>query len=219
MPDSESRDAARRQRLLAACRKGLNHDLTNQLVAFQGLLQLLAHDEADHLSITGQDYVRRLLGVAQRTQSLARLLRDLSRLGDGPPRSELLALPELAEEAVVALAAPPSCSFLWDAPRTYAPRELVKQALAQALLLLAELGAGGLDFRSRPADGAVELTIETSVAPGPATSPAAADLPATWHDRLDCVLLRELADAWGGRATWQSAGARASVVLTLPAPP
>jgi hypothetical protein len=223
MPDPDPRDAARWQRLLVACRKGLNHDLTNQLVAFQGLLQLLAQDEADHLSLAGQDYVRRLLGVAQRTQALARVLRDLSRLGDGPPRSEVLALPELAEEVVAALPAPADCSFLWDAPRAFAPRELVKQALAQALPLAAEAGgAGGFVIHSRPAGGAIELSIKTSPAAGASAlaaspDPSPADLPATWHDRLECVLLRELADTWYGGVTWHRGGA--GVSLTLPAPP
>jgi hypothetical protein len=140
MATPNPRELARLRRLLAASRRGLNHDLTNQLVALQGLLQLLEQDEADHLGPAGKDYIRRLVSVGRATQALARTLRDLARLGGELPVDEIVALPELVEEAVAALNPTPACIYSWDAPRTYAPRPLLQQAVTQALSLLAEVG-------------------------------------------------------------------------------
>jgi signal transduction histidine kinase len=219
MSSADPRELARLERLLHACRRGLNHDLTNQLVALRGLLQLLEQDEADRLSPSGQDYIRRLLGVGERTQALAHTLRDLSRLAGVAPPAEAVALPELVGEIVAALQPPPECIYAWHAPRTFAPRPLLRQAIASALSLLAELDgqrSAALEFRSHAAGPGIELAIQTSRLAHTSRS-AAVSLSKTWHDRLDCVLLRELAAVWSGEVRWHGDTDGAAVTLTLPA--
>jgi signal transduction histidine kinase len=225
MSSADAREPARLQRLLNACRHGLHHDLTNQLVALRGLLQLLEQDEAQRLSPAGQDYIRRLLGVGERTQALAHTLRELSRLGGAVGPREMVALPVLIEEVVAELQQPPACVYAWEAPRTFAPRPLLRQAVALALSLLHELDVprdAALDFRSQPVGPGIELAIgvgllaDTSSRPTPSKHPAGS-LASTWHDRLECVLLRELAFAWGGDVRWHRDQGSVGVVLTLPA--
>jgi signal transduction histidine kinase len=215
------------QRILGACRKGLNHDLTNQVVALQGFLQLLNSEESKNLGPVGQDYVRRMLGVAQRTQALVRTLGDLSRLGaDAVPPPEVLALPELTEEARATLSPPPTCSCQWQAPCVFAPRYPVLQALTVVFRLLTETQEDSstcLTMAANPSEIGVELTIgaglDRAIVP-PNASPLSqvASLPKTWHDRLECVLLQELAECWGGTVHWQARVAGKAVTMNLPAP-
>jgi hypothetical protein len=220
MSSADPRELARLGRLLHACRRGLNHDLTNQLVALRGLLQLLDQEEAARLTPAGQDYVRRLLGVGERTQVLARTLRDLTRLVGAPPPSEVVVLPDLVEEVVAALQPPPACVVAWNAPRTFVARPLLKRALELALVLLAELDGqrgGGLEFRSHPGGPFIELAIRVGLLASTSQPAPSGSLPGTWHDRLDCVLLRELAVVWGGDVQWHKDPGGAAVTLTLPA--
>ena len=54
-------------RLLRGMQKVCSHDLPNQIVVLQSLLQMLQLEEADRLSPDGRDYVRRLQKVTRRT--------------------------------------------------------------------------------------------------------------------------------------------------------
>src|SRR6266542_6419629 len=51
-----STNAARASRLLEALHPVCSHDLPNQIVALQSLLQLFSWDEADHLTPQGREY-------------------------------------------------------------------------------------------------------------------------------------------------------------------
>jgi signal transduction histidine kinase len=217
MSAAESVDTARLLRLLAACRRGLGHDLTNQLVALRGLLLLLDQEEAERLSSAGREYVQRLLGVGARTQDLAHTLRDLAQLGgEEAAASEVISLPDIVEEAAAELVPQQACVGAWEAPRTFAPRQPVRQAVGQAIRLLAEFNrqcSARLDCGSRPAGPAIELRLKMGFAAGmshPTTSAA------IWHERLECVLLRELAFVWGGDVRWHFNGGGAEVTLRLP---
>jgi signal transduction histidine kinase len=215
MPSTNDLDSSRPQRLLEACRKGLNHDLPNELVAMHGLLQLLQSEEADRLSAAGRDYLRRLLGVAQRTQALTRTLKELTRLGSDTPGAVVVALPELIEEVLAEWPTPPECTCTWDAPRVVAPPPLLHLAVAQAFRLLLESGQNEPEhiiLSSRPAPAAVELSVHVNSAAPPAY------LPAAWHERLECVLIRELVDCCGGKVQWHDDGGHIGVLFTLAAP-
>jgi hypothetical protein len=226
MVANSDHDDARLQRLLEACRKGLDHDLPNQLVALHGLLQLLKMEESDRLSPAGLDYLQRLVRVVQRTQALARTLKELARLGSGLPSTGMVALPELVEEVLAEWQVPPVCSFVWDAPRVRAPRSHLHQTVAQILRLLLESLAGEpaqINFISRPAPPGIELSLQLgdaaqtdlSITP---SAPLLADMPAVWHERVECVLIRELVAGWGGTVLWRKDGDRLGVTMTLPAP-
>jgi light-regulated signal transduction histidine kinase (bacteriophytochrome) len=219
MPSINNLDLSRLDRLLEACRKGLNHDLPNELVALHGLLQLLQMEEADRLSAVGRDYVRRLLGVAQRTQGLTRTLKELARLAGETPGAVVVALPQLIEEVLAEWPTPPPCTCTWDAPRVVAPPPLLQQAVAQALRLLLEFKQNEpahIIFGSRPAPAAVELSIHMMSAAAPAD--VTADLPAAWHERLECVLIRELVESCAGKVQWHHIVDRLGVLFTLTAP-
>jgi signal transduction histidine kinase len=73
------RQLSRFVRVLACFQKALGHELPNQLVAAQGLVQLLREEEAGHLSAEGRDGLERLAAVLRRTHSLVRELSDLGR--------------------------------------------------------------------------------------------------------------------------------------------
>jgi hypothetical protein len=72
-------DSNRSDRLLRTMRPVLSHDLPNQLVALQGLLQMLELDEAASLGAPAQETVFRLQRVARRTCEMARFLREVER--------------------------------------------------------------------------------------------------------------------------------------------
>src|SRR5262245_8639459 len=131
-------DPVRLERLLAACRKGLHHDLPNQLIALAGLLQLFEADEAGGLSDDGRDYLRRINGTLQRTRELTRTLKDVARLGSNPPPPENVALAELVSEVLADLKPPPVSKCTWQAPRVWAPRAVLQVGLAQAVRLVLE---------------------------------------------------------------------------------
>jgi hypothetical protein len=227
MQPPSPQQSARWQRLLAACRRGLNHDLSNQLVALQGLLGLLQKDEEHRLTSAGQEYVARLMKVGQRTLALADTLRDLCRLGDDLPPPEVVALPQLADEVLSQTRPPAAHRAEWAAPSVWAPRELLRQALTVALAAVKGNrpdSVGFYKFQARPEAGAIQWTISASPSEGanplPA-SPANATFPvgSAPRDRLDLVLLRELAEACGGTVLWRAESGEVAVVLTLPKPP
>jgi hypothetical protein len=206
--------------------KGLNHHLPSQHIALHGLLQLLQQEEIDRLSSAGQDSVRRLLDIIQRTQVLTRTLEELASLGGSAPPASVVALPELLEEVLAECSAPPPRTVIWDVPRVQAPRLRLHQAMAQALRLLLEKREGRpvyLNLISQPAPAGVELIVAVSSVDTAflATNLASlsATLPKAWHERVECVLLRELADCWGGSVRWQKDSNQLAVTLTLLEPP
>lgn len=67
-------------RLLRDMHKLCCHDLPNQVVIAQTLVELLAEDEADRLSEDGLEYVRRLKNSLGAANEMTRVLRELVKL-------------------------------------------------------------------------------------------------------------------------------------------
>ena len=88
----------RSDRLLRGMHKVFSHDLPNQMVALQSLLQLLHAEEAEHLGAEGQEYVRRLQNVAQRACEQVRFLKEMGRMKAYMAKSETISLATLARE-------------------------------------------------------------------------------------------------------------------------
>ena len=89
--------------LLRGMHKVFSHDLPNQMVALQSLLQLLHAEEAEHLGDEGREYVRRLQNVTQRACDQVRFLKEMGRIASCSAKSEIIPLSALARELQGAL--------------------------------------------------------------------------------------------------------------------
>src|SRR5262249_37260293 len=87
-------------RLLACFRKAFNHDLPNQLVAIQGLLQVLRLDEADRLSPQGQACLERVIAAPDRAHDVAPNRAAIGRAGQDRTPGGLVSLAEVVGEAM-----------------------------------------------------------------------------------------------------------------------
>src|ERR1700722_1352605 len=123
-PASMTQDAGpstRSDRLLRGMHRVFSHDLPNQMVALQSLLQLLSADEAGHLTKEGQEYVRRLHSATLRACEQVRFLKEMGRINACAARAETIALATLARELQGELQQKhPHTAFTfdwhWDAP-------------------------------------------------------------------------------------------------------
>jgi signal transduction histidine kinase len=200
-------------RLLGHLRRVLSHDLANELVAVQGLLQLLQLDEGPRLGADGQEYLGRAATAARRAQATVQTLKELARLGCEAVPRETVRLDELAREVGAELRQLyPACALEWRlgsrAVRASVPRRLLQQGLFRLLatLLAAEGGRVRLGIHSRRTAAGVELAVAT-----------AAPVPAP--DCLDWILAQELLAACGGTLRARPEPGRGNVfLLTVPPP-
>ncbi len=224
-PAGEGGKAARAERLLGHLRKILGHDLPNQLVAVQGLLQVLQLEERQRLSADGQDYVRRAAAAAQRAQGLVSNLKELARLGCEQRPPEAVSLAELAAEVAAEIknlhaGSALDCRLGPDADRVAAPRRLLHDGLLRLLRsLLAGDEACRLRIRSRRVPGGVELTVVDPRRDGlPPARLAGAEEPPGAGDRLEWVLVQETLGECGGSLSVRPEASGNVFVLVLPAP-
>jgi hypothetical protein len=203
-------DSNRSDRLLRTMRPVLSHDLPNQLVALQGLLQMLELDEAASLGAPAQETVFRLQRVARRTCEMARFLREVERLGSYQCRLEEVQLARLMREVQgelqqrcpdVALA----CAFAGDVNTVFADARLLTHALVEVLRCLVDnkTGTMALQLTARHLGQDTELRGELRWPSTPAASairPVQSDCPRL-NKRLEIVLAQELLAACGGRLT------------------
>lgn len=89
---------SRLERLLQAMKPIYRHDLPNQLVIIQGLVQLLEMDEKEHLSEQGRDYLTRLSRVSRKALDMSRFLKEMTRLMTIEERATPIELPRFMEE-------------------------------------------------------------------------------------------------------------------------
>jgi signal transduction histidine kinase len=233
-----SNDASRRdigrvptrtERLLACFQKALGHELPNQLVAVQGLVQLLREEEAERLSPEGRECLQRLAGVVQRAHALVRELADVGRAvrgqdaGPGEACLREAAQEVLAEVKQLSPAAPIEYHVL--DPGTPLPfseaslRQVLGGLLRHAVRRRAPDRPLRLEVGARNADGAVELWLADD---GPALSPAEQRQPFEpflgADQGLGLLLSALLVDGWGGVLRVRSepgAGTRYTAVIPL----
>ena len=130
--------AAQAQRLLEAMRPVCSHDLPNQAVALQSLLQLFAWDEAPQLSPQGREYFERLQSIANKTMALTQYLKELARLQRYQQRGERMTFAAVVDDLRAEIQrAEPECRWTWQCRWNHdsfrADRRLVQQALVQLL--------------------------------------------------------------------------------------
>ena len=95
---NEQDDSSRSERLLRNMHKVFCHDLPNQMVALQSLLQLLNTEESDRLSGDGREYLRRLQNAARRAGEMVRFLKEMDRVSAFHCRADTIALSVMARE-------------------------------------------------------------------------------------------------------------------------
>ena len=88
----------RSDQLLRDMHKVVSHDLPNQMVVLQSLLQMLDLEESAQLSDDGREYVRRLLNATGRASDMVRFLKEMGRLNTFTCRTETIPLIALARE-------------------------------------------------------------------------------------------------------------------------
>jgi hypothetical protein len=189
-------------RLLRGMHKVYSHDLPNQMVALQCLLQLLQAEEAEHLGVEGQEYVRRLQNVTQRACEQVRFLKEMGRINTCSAKSETISLSALARELQGELQQKhPHKQFVfewqWQAPA-------ITGDARTFLLALSELCAGflptlgkrcRLSARSERRGAAIEVVFDAAEVPGPKNMDPTA-LPPRWSmhnlkQRMEVTLARE----------------------------
>ena len=180
----------RSDRILGCMHRVVSHDLPNQLVAIQGLLQLFLLEEADRLSTDGREYLGRLQSAAGRAGELVRFLKELGRVNSHALKVETFALADLLGEVQGLLRQRRTswvitCPEVWFVPTIAGDLQVYVQALHELFTGLPNRGEGHASVQSARADGSVELTF--SLAPETATR---AD-PATLERSLELVLARE----------------------------
>jgi signal transduction histidine kinase len=224
-PDPPAR-LERIEHLLGQLRPVIGHDLSNQLVAVRGLLQVLHLEEGTRLSADGQDYLQRASAATERAQALVSALKEVASLAsERPPAAESVALADLLGEVVAAARqlAPASrfeCRLGTDADRVWAVRRLLHQALAR-LLRLAPAGSDAprrVGIRSRRVEDRVELTVAEPPEADHPSRPFPGETPGPGRpgDRLDWLLLGELAAQCGGSLGACLGPGGALFTLTLP---
>jgi hypothetical protein len=202
-------DTNRADRLLRKMHPVLSHDLPNQMVALQSLLQMLERERADQTTAQDQETVQRLHRVAGKTGTMVRFLRELGRLNTYPCRMEEVQVAGLIREIKVELhqhvaAGSLECQLAGDVKTLVADRRLLTQALVELLRCLIERRPAGpcsLRMIARATEEGTELRGELSW-PGEASPVPAENIgpdPTSLKQRLEIVLAHELLAACGVR--------------------
>jgi light-regulated signal transduction histidine kinase (bacteriophytochrome) len=184
----------RSDRLLRGMHKVCSHDLPNQIVVLQSLLQMLQLEEADRLSPDGQEYVRRLQNVTQRTTQMARFLKEMNKLAAYVGTPEELSLDVLTREIQAALKQQhPRLQFTfdwqWSVPAMLGDYRTMLQALIEILAWSAGRQAASCTVRGSSAENENQTSLHFTLA----TGSAGADNPqADPEQRMEIILAREL---------------------------
>jgi signal transduction histidine kinase len=207
-------DAERAARLLHGMHKVFSHDLPNQMVVLQSLLQLLQMEELDGLSPDGREYVERLSSAARKAGAMVRFLKDMARLSQYQPRLETISLTALARELgaeLNQLCPVQSIEYVWNWDVT--ETRLDYQTFYQAVLSLLQerLEAAGVtrclvQGSSALTEGGIQL--EFRVLP-----PSALHGRAVAAQRPESVLARELLAAGGAELTLDSTDSERFTIL------
>jgi light-regulated signal transduction histidine kinase (bacteriophytochrome) len=210
-PGDPARRSVRAQRVLACWQHALGHDLPNQLVAIQGLLQVLALEERERLSSDGRDYLDRLAALTRKAQEALVTLKAIGRAAIDTGPAEEVALEELVREVaaeVRQLFAHRAITYhlRLGVPAVRAFRRPLHRALVElirTLLLEHEAAEIHLALESRATADGVELAVArwSSRTETPAASARPVGLEMASVNRLGLALVREIVDTWAGALT------------------
>jgi len=202
-PNEVETSARRADRLLRDMHKVFSHDLPNQMIALQSLLQFLSQEESSRLSDEGKEYVRRLQNAARRASEMVRFLKEMSRLRTFTCRTESIPLATLARELQGELQRRhPEREFTfewhWQAPAVVGdPRVFLQAILELCADLLPSYGKQcRVGATSQVKGEAIELAFnldEPAASRGIADPPAHSPIePRAAAERMEIIL----ASAW-----------------------
>jgi len=199
-PEAPEPPEARAERLLRGMQKVINHDLPNQMVVVQSLLQLLQMEELDRLSPDGREYVERLTSVARKAAGMVRFLKEMGRLQRYEPQLEDVTLAALARELraeLNQLCPDRVLEYQWDwqVPSVRADYRPLSQALIALLQGYAEGADASCVIQGTSRDMPPWVELEFRVLPAALRDGRAGE------QRLEVLLAREWLAAWGAELT------------------
>lgn len=203
MPPTD--EPGRADRLLTKMHRVLSHDLPNQIVALQSLLQLLELEEAARLGDEGRECVQRLHRVARKAAGQVRFLKEMGRLGTSRPCVGSVTMAPLLREVASELhlqmpAIAVSCRLVSDSgPFVADPRRLVLAVVEIARFLLERFPPVPCSLRvgsNATADG-IEVRVTLHLDDG--TTAAVMPARPTPKETLEVVLAEEMLASCGGR--------------------
>ena len=187
----------RAERLLRNMDKVFSHDLPNEIVVVQSLLQFLSLEETERLSDNGREYVRRLQNATRRASDMVRFLKEMARVNAYACKMETVALVSLARELQGELQRlHPAREFVfawqWETPALFGDARAFLHALIQ--LFAGLLSPQGLRCQvqagARPLKGALELTFQFEETPA-ALDPPVSLSPRGLGEKMEIILARE----------------------------
>jgi hypothetical protein len=199
-------DTDRSDRLLRTMQPVLSHDLPNQLVALESLVNMLEFDDTPVPAARLRETVHRLQRVVRKTVNMVRFLKELERLGSHQCRLEEIRLAGLIREVGIELRQQIpelslECSLAGDCGTIVADRRLLTQAVVELLRCLLEARAGSNVRLQLAAQKIGKDTELRGTLPWPAVPPQSAE-PLPPRLRLDkrpeIVLARQMLAVWGG---------------------
>lgn len=184
------------ERLLRDMTKVCCHDLPNQIVVAQTLLQLLFEDEAERLSENGCEYLRRAKSVLERAGGLARFLREMAKLASAEPNPASVECATLSRDWRLKLAercpaANVNWQFTWHVSNVHTDSRLLTSALVEilALFVKTETNCVTINMRSEMrSDGIALVLVLGGVSPLPRKE---------WEGRIEWILARNWLTAAG----------------------
>lgn len=176
---SNDDNAARAQRLLNAIHPVCSHDLPNQVVALQSLLQLFAWDEAEHLTAQGHEYFDRIVSIAGKTAIFAQHLKELIRLQRHQTLREKFSLAQFFDELRSEVQRGfPDQNWTWRCRMPIDSVELDRRLLHQGLMNLLQAtvsgrggAAGSIDVETaarQPGQLTCTMVVQTAAREGAA---------------------------------------------------
>lgn len=139
------------ERLLDALHQTNSHDLPNQVLSLQSLINLLDMDEAARLDAAGREYLRRLRAVADKIEGQVRFLKAISGLARYAPKMSAIDLPDLFRELQA------EARSVVETPLTWSARFAVHTVRGDHDLLYPSLG----DLLKAMVEGGTPRTAKT----------------------------------------------------------
>jgi signal transduction histidine kinase len=184
-------------RLLRSMHRVHSHDLPNQIVALQSLLQMLM-EEAGSLSPDGKEYLGRLQEVGKRTEVMVRFLKEMSRLTSYAGKPQKLVLDQLAQEIQGTLQQrlsrqPWSFQWHWGVPAIEGDARTFLQAVVEILCCVAP-AVGECRLQAASAALGNQVVIEFALEHGEDATDKRVPVragSAALEQRMEIVLARE----------------------------